>query len=68
MFEADKICKSMSVFTVVHYENHMITSLTYTTNYSNTNTVDTSSDPPFLGSAHIFHGRPDYLRTYKEAR
>ena len=37
-------------------------------NYNDTDTVDTSSDPPFLGSAHIFHGRPAYLLTYKEAR
>ena len=35
---------------------------------SDTDTVDASSDPPFLGSAHIFHGRPAYLLTYKEAR
>ena len=37
-------------------------------NYSDPDTVDTSSDSPFLGSAHIFHGRPAYLLTYKEAR
>ena len=35
---------------------------------SDTDTVDTPSDPPFLGSAHIFHGRLAYLLTYKEAR